>query len=145
MGLSSGNTQDSPAFQSLVGINFGNFRSPIAAFMIIALQYAGCDVDSIFRVLQSYDQGGTIFDVARYIEEERLPQYRLGSCADGQIAHNQRTGTITIDHAEGRPVRFVVTARWIEALIPNGIVIATTPDGREFITLVLEGELQCCT
>ena len=34
----------------------------------------------------------------------------------------------------------MVTARWIEE-----IVITTIPDGRELITLVLEGELQCCT
>lgn len=122
------------------------FNAPIAGLMIHCLRYLGCYSESIFRVLESYDMGGTALDVARYIEERELRPYKAVTRPDGQWT-NVLPGwgaVFTRDFTEQLPVRFVVTADWIPNLSPRKIVCALTPDGRKFITIVNRGQLQCC-
>lgn len=122
-----------------------NFSSPIACLMIIFLHYLGCDVESIFHVIQAHDLGGTVSDVTRYIEEGQLSQYEFQSRPDGRQTYtNGRGYKITIEFANGRPVRYVMSSDQIRTIFPSEIVSATTPDGRQIITIVREGQVRCC-
>lgn len=140
-----------------------HFSSPIAFLIIKYLRYFGCELSSIFRVLQSFDLGGTPYDVARYIHEEQLPQYHEDEPRpDGSFTFIQRYyeyetrpyGSITsiqtpsdyiisVVSAQGRPVLLDVCHSHIMGLIPREMVCADTPDGRKIVTIVIEGLLRC--
>lgn len=146
------NRQDSPPPRPSTAAERANFREledvsnvPIAGLMIHCLRYLGCYWESIFRVLESYDMGGTVFDVARYIEERKLGPYKAVTRPDGQLTNTLPGGAVfTRDFVEQMPVRFVVTADWIPDLSPRKMVGALTPDGRKFMMIVKRGQLQCC-
>lgn len=124
------------------------FRSPTACFMIFCLHFLGCDVESIFRVLDSYDLGYTISEIVRFIEEEDLIQYKeiLAPVPERRMTYTRSTGTIlTVDFAQGRPEMLVVSATCISALSPRKIVNNVTPDGRQVVTVIVEGQLQFCS
>ena len=113
--------------------------------MIISLQYLGCDIEDIFRVLELHGLGGTIDEVARYIKEEDLPQYHeFGPRPNGriQIIHRDVGLTYKVDFAQGKPMQFAVHADWISAFAPDENV-SMLSDGQKIITKVLEGELRC--
>ena len=98
-------------------------------------------------MLQSYDLGGTIFDVSRNIEEDRIRQYHeYGVHPDGRKIHHRDSGDIiTIDVAEQKPVLLAVTSPRISMLFAREIVSANTPDGRKILTIINQGELRCCS
>lgn len=122
-----------------------NLRCPIADLIISGLQYLGCDIESIFRVLQSYEMGGTILDVARSIEEGHIRQYHgFIIPPDGRrIRHRSWGGTITIDFAKGKPILFEINSSRISTIYPNEIVSAATGDDRQIVTRISDGQLRC--
>ena len=121
-----------------------SFNSPIACHIIFGLQFMGADIESIFRVLQAYDLGGSIFDVAVYIKEMELIQHHeYPTPRDGRKMHTEPSGTnFMIDYSGGWPVRMVVNAPWIKTQCPRCFVSATGADERqEIITIVLDGQV----
>lgn len=156
----SSSFSDEPATESSAE---QHFSSPIAFLIIKCLRYLGCELSSIFRVLQSFDLGGTPSDVARYIHEEQLPQYHEDEPRpDGSVTFIQRyyeyetrpyssiTSSqspsdywISVVSAQGRPVLLAVCHSRIMGLIPREIVCADTPDDRKIVTIVTEGLLRC--
>lgn len=130
-----------------------NFKSPTACLIIFSLQFLGCDIESIFSVLESYNQGGTIFDVARYIKALNLLQHHeiSPSPPDGQKTYKHDSlpwgTTIVIDYARGWPVRFVAKSKCIRSMVPREIVGVSMSDGRKITTIVATGQvhIRCCS
>lgn len=145
MNLFSESAQDSPpgANPSDIVSLARKFKTPTACVIIFSLQFLGCDIESIFSVLESYDQGGTIFDVARYIKALNLLQHHEFSPPDGQQTYNNLPWgtTIVIDYARGWPVKFVAKSKCIRTMVPRQIVGVSMCDGRKVITIVVEGEV----
>lgn len=119
----------------------------MATFIIFCLHFLGCDMESIFCVLESYQLGGTIADVARYIKEEKLVQYHeIALPPDGRSVYNRGTDTTFIaDFSQGRPVQLMVHASWISQLPSRKIVTVITLDGENIITIAVQGHLRCCS
>lgn len=151
--LSSENAQDPPqlattlssgtAVQSSMGPNFG--LTPIACFVIFCLHFLDCDLEGIFRVLESYGWDATILDVARYIEQEGLIKYHeTTGLRHGRTAYIRSPGTtLRIDFREWRPVHLAIRASSITALSPKEIMPVVTSDGHQIITVITDGELRC--
>ena len=120
------------------------FKSPIACLMIDCLQFLGCEVEDIFRVLESYDMGGTISDVACYIEEEEFSQHHeFDAHLESQMTFGTE-GMTKVDFDEGKPVRLVVSAGWIPPLSPKETV-SIRAGAQEIITKFVGGEFRCCS
>lgn len=105
----------------------------------------GADIESIFRVLQAYDLGGSIFDVVAYIKEmEFIQHHEYPTPPDGRKMHTEPTGTtFVIDYGGGWAVRVVVNSHWIKTRCPRRVVSATGADGRQqIITIVLDGQVR---
>lgn len=119
----------------------------MATFIIFCLHFLGCDTKSIFCVLESYQLGGTLADVARYIEEEKLVQYhQIIPPPDGRSVYTRGTETIVkMDFYRGRPVQLMVYASWISQLPSRKIVTVITLDGENIITIAVQGHLRCCS
>lgn len=134
------------AIESSMGWKW-NFRSRIACYMIFCLQYLGCDIESIFRVLQSYNLGGTISDVARYIEEGQLLQHSETMYPPNcrKLYYRSTGTTLEIDFAQGKPVQLVLSANCISPLSSRKLVTIVTLDGQKLITVAVDGHLRICT
>lgn len=162
------NAQDSPQATERPNLRAlaMKFNTATAELIILGLQYLGCDIESIFSVLESYDQGGTVFDVARYIEAQNLIRYheimlRGVAVRDPQeepslldpippdyrrTSFTVRRGTaIAVYYARGLPIKFEADARYIRTLFPREIVSVGTSDGQKIITIVVDGQVRCCS
>lgn len=122
-----------------------SLRSSTACFMIICLHFLGCKTESIFRVLESYDLGYTIMDVARYIKDEDLFQHSniLDPPHDysNTCSRNPKI-TLTVEFAQARPIELKVSASCIPSLSPRNIVNAVTSDGQQVVTVMTKGQLR---
>lgn len=149
----SENSQDFPptttsSSQAAIQQSTGSkFSSPVACSMILCLHFLGCDIETIFWVLGSYDLGGTISDVASHIEEEQLPRHdEFDAPPDGRITYARSTGTtLTIDYAQGEPMQIMISGpNFSKFSLPRpSVVVITSDDGRKIVTRVAEGYLQC--
>lgn len=122
------------------------FTSSLAWWIIASLRFFDCPPSEIFRVLQSYDMDGTIFEIARYINDLQLPNYQsFPPFENGPSTHDFSGIACTVDFANRMPVRSVLSYYSISPLTPTEIVNATTSDGQMIITTVKDGEAQCCS
>lgn len=121
-------------------------ESPLVWWIITSLRFFDCAPSEIFRVLQSYDLGGTISDVDRHIDDNQLPNYRsLPSFIDGPIVLPSLGFTGRVIFADQMPVRSVLVDPSIMALNPREIVNATTSDGQIVVMTIKDNEVQCWT
>ena len=119
------------------------FKSSTAWWIILSLQFFDCEPSEIFRVLQSYEMGGTISEVARIISDDNLPNYRAFAPEDGPFMHVFAGIIRKVDFVNHKPVRSLLKHTYIPALTPKEIVGATTSDGQIIITMVKDGEILC--
>lgn len=161
------NAQDSPQTtdRSDVIALARKFNTYAAQLIMVGLRYLDCDIESIFSVLESYDQGGTVLDVARYIEAQNILPYHeifprgvavgdpqkepslLDRTPNHQRTYNTgtRDTTFVVDYARELPVKFVAKSRYIRTLFPREIVSVGTSDGQKIITIVVDGQVRCCS
>lgn len=73
-------------------------------------------------MLESFDMGGSISEVKRYVEEEEfLQHHEIGASADGREVYTRSTGmTLAVGFAQGWPMQLEVGACWISALFTHG-------------------------
>ena len=121
------------------------FKSSLALWIILSLRFFDCEPSEIFRVLQSYEMGGTVSEVARYISDNKLPNYHSFELEDedSPFMHVFAGITCKVDFANQMPVRSVLSHHYVPALTPREIVGATTLDGQIIITTVKDGEVRC--
>lgn len=115
----------------------------MAYLMIFYLHYLGCDVGNINSVLESYDMGGTIDDVARYIQQYQLFRYNdFTTYEDGrQFTTGSFGSQCMTDFAQGRPYQIQVVGTSFSTLTPRTSVTAVTSEGLKIITIVRDGYL----
>lgn len=113
--------------------------------MIFCLHFFGCESEDVFRVLESYDMGGSISDVDRYVEEQQFPRHdETVTPPNGRRVYTRSTAvTLAIDFAQGWPMQVEIGACWISALFPRTIVVVEADD-RRIVTSVVDGHLRCC-
>ena len=127
------------------------FKSSLAWCIILSLRFFNCEPSEIFRVLQSYEMGGTVSEVALYISDDELPNYHSFEFEDGvfelDFAGKLNFAEITckVEFANQMPVRSVLSHDGVANLTPREIVGATTLDGQTIITTVKDGEVRCCS
>lgn len=122
-----------------------NSRAPLVWWIITSLWFFDCAPSEIFRVLQSYDLGGTISDVERHIDDNQLPNYRSLPSIDGAIELPSLGIIGTVYFADQMPVRSVLVHPYIMALTPREIVNATTSDGQIVVMTIRDSEVQSWT
>ena len=121
------------------------FKSSLAWWIILSLRFFDCEPSEIFRVLQSYEMGGTVSEVARYISNAELPNYRSFEPGDRPFKAILVIAGITckVEFANQMPVRSTLSHGCVSDLTPKEIVGATTLDGQTIITTVKDGEVRC--
>ncbi|MCJ1423706.1 hypothetical protein MMC29_001590 [Sticta canariensis] len=118
----------------------------LARFIIFCLHFLGCDIENISHVLEAYDVGDTIVDVASYIEQEKMVRFHQIPTPQGdQSTYTSRSsGTIvTIKYAQGRPERLEVKGPRDLTSSPRGVVTAVTSDGKKIITMAAGRRFRC--
>lgn len=119
--------------------------SPTVAYMIFCLRYLGCNVDSIFRIIESYRLDINHAGVARYIKKHGLIEHHQSMNAHPsgrEILSRSNGNTLTIDFVEGKPVELVVSCDSVSALSPYKTVTIVTEEGQEISTEVTDGKLR---
>ena len=121
-------------------------KSSLACLIITSLRFFDCAPSEIFHVLQSYDMGETISDVADCISDGNLPNYQSFHFLDNErFTHSSSGVAFTVDFDNQMPMRSVLSHDSVPSLTPREVVSATTSDGQIIITTVADGEVRCCS
>lgn len=87
-----------------------------------------------------------IFDIARYINDLQLPNYQsLSSFENGLSMHDFLGIACMVNFANLMLVRSVLSYYSISSLTPREIVNAIISDSQIVITMVKDGEAECCS
>lgn len=122
------------------------FTSSLAWWMIASLLFFDYASSKIFRMLQLYHIDGMIFDIACYINDLQLPNYQsLSLFENGLSTHNFSGIACMVNFANLMLVRSVLSYYSISPLTLREIVNAIISDSQIVITMVKDGEAECCS
>lgn len=119
--------------------------SSLACFIVFCLHFLGCDIENISHVLEAYDVGDTIVDVASYIEQEQLVRfYEITTPQGDQRTRIRSSDTrVTVDYVQGIPEQLEVKGPRILTSSPRDMVTVVTSDGQKILTMVVGRRFRC--
>ncbi|MCJ1467596.1 hypothetical protein MMC07_006221 [Pseudocyphellaria aurata] len=125
---------------------------PSAGMIIFSLYHFGCDLESIFRVLKSYQFRHSIDSVARYVKRENFSIQHLNALkkpGDGRMiqmrswGHPVNTASVIVYFANQLPVKMEMKSSLLPALVPEEKIIVQAADGRKIGTSVTCEQVVC--